>query len=346
MIDLTLLESLSNAVGVANAETEVRKLIRDAIRDRVIDPVVDVMGNLIVRRVGTGKVKLRVLITAHMDETGFIVTQTDDNGLIHVAPMGRPDPRYAPTHRVVLGKDKVPGVFLFAPIHKSYGKNDVPGIDDLHVDIGASGKPGVKVGDRAAYMGDFRKLTDRVVRGKAFESRAAVALLIALLKGDPFPFDVYAAFTTQRTVQARGAKVAAARVKPDVAMVLSGTEADDLPRDPDDMDRAALIRLGGGPVLHLLDGLAVLDRLLLAHLRDTAAKLDIPIQQDVLAGFSEASQTSGEYAAVSGSVGIPVRYMTGPNALLDLHDLEQTEKLLRQALNTLTPELLKKDVIT
>ncbi|MBX3065522.1 MAG: hypothetical protein U0528_19120 [Anaerolineae bacterium] len=344
MIDLTLFETLSNAVAVANAESEVRKLIREAVRDRVLDPVVDAMGNLIVRRKGLDKSPLRVLLTAHMDEPGFIVTNVGDNGLITVEAQGVHDLRIVPTQRVVVGKDKLPGVFIFPPIHKSLAQKDLPAVDDMHIDVGASGKPNVKLGDRAAYQGAFRKLTDSIVCGKAFESRAAVAVLIALLKGDPFPFDLYAAFTTQRTVMARGAKVAASRIKPDVALALSGAEADDLPRDPDDVDKFALIRLGGGPVIHLSDSSTVLDRQLIGHLRSTAASAGIPVQMDVFSGLSEAGQMTSLYAGVSGSVGIPVRYMSSPHALLNLNDLNAAEKLLREALTTLTPAVINKDV--
>lgn len=344
MIDLALLESLSNAVGVANAESEVRKLIREAVRDRVLDPVVDAIGNLIVRRKGLDKSPLRVLLTAHMDEAGFIVTSVGDNGLISVAAQGVHDLRIVPTQRVVVGKDKIPGVFIFPPIHKSLAQKDLPAVDEMHIDIGASGKPNVKLGDRAAYRGAFRNLTDSIVCGKAFESRAAVAVLIALLKGDPFPFDLYVAFTAQRTVMARGAKVAAARIKPDVAIALSGTGADDLPRDPDDVDKFALIRLGGGPVIHLSDSSAVLDRHLIEHLRAAGTAQQLPLQLDVHSGLSEAAQLTSLYAGVSASVGIPVRYITSPHALLNLNDLNATENLLREALTTLTPAAINKDV--
>jgi endoglucanase len=219
-------------------------------------------------------------------------------------------------------------------------------VKDMQIDTGASSKSAASVGDRVGLLGMFSALNERIVRGKAFDSRAACAVLIALLQAGPpsgpLPFDLYAVFSTMRTQAGRGALVAAHRLAPDAVISLGGSECDDLPRTPDDIDKQAVIRLGGGPVLALTDRLAVMDRPLFAHLTRTAHVAGLPFQMDANATVTEAGRIAiTQPGAVTASLGIPVRYLGSPSALLDLADLDTAERLLWQALLTLTPDLLR-----
>ncbi len=168
------LKTLSNAVGVSGGEQDVRKLIIDAIKPHVEQITVDAMGNVTALRKGTGASSARVMLAAHMDEPGFMVTEIGDNGLISVNPVGPLDLRVLPTKRVLVGASKTPGVILWVPIHRSFGQNNLVEVDHLSIDVGADDKAGTgaKPGDRVAFVGDFAEFGRNLVRGKALDSRA------------------------------------------------------------------------------------------------------------------------------------------------------------------------------
>ncbi len=336
------LKALSDAMGVSGDESEVRQLILARIKDHVSEITIDPMGNLTAIRRGTGEESSdgslpRVMISAHMDEIGFMVMDVGGDGLIQINAVGVHDPRMLPTQRLVVGKDKVPGMFAWAPIHQSHSQ-DVVKANELRIDIGVDDKGGVKAkpGERVAFAPTFAEVNGRIVRGKAFESRAGCAVLIDLLRGDPLPFDLSVAFTTQAAIRGRGAGVAAHRLNPQMAIALTGTICDDLPRPPDDAT-APSIQLGGGPTLSLVDEWLVADPRLVAEVRAAAAAESIPLQLDALnkrratgtaIGFARAAVPSVE-------IGVPIRYRGSPNALLNLDDLDRLARLLRAAVSRL-----------
>lgn len=342
------LQKLSQSVGVSGAEKEVRQIIRELVGEKLTDLTTDPMGNLSGVLRGTGAMPgFRVMLAAHMDEAGFMVSSVAENGMLSVLPVGPLDMRYLITARVQVGEKKQNGVLLWPPIHKSYGQNAVPNVDSVQIDVGADGKGGVSAspGERIALLGAYAEMGAGLVRGKAFNSRAGCAALIALidsLLAAPLPYDVYFAFTAQELIGARGARVAAHRIDPHAAFVLRGTESNDLPR-PDGDDSTAIIRLGGGPAITINDPGFVADRRLVAHLRNAAASGGLPHQVDARGNGS----TGGGWVALAragvpvGVIGLPVRYMASPNGLLSLNDLENTIRLLHGALAALRPETLE-----
>lgn len=337
------LKQLSEAVGVSGEEREVRQLVLSLIKDHLTDVVTDAMGNLTGRLKGAQQGSLRVLLSAPMDEVGLMVTGS--NGFLNVLPIGRLDMRYLAAARVLVGAEKTNGVLLFPPIHKSYGQNDLPAADSLLIDVGASGKGGAKVGDRVAFVGSYAELGTDVVRGKALHSRAACAVLIALIESlseSPLPLDIHVAFTAQSRVYGRGALVAANRVKPQVAFLLDGADCDDLPRLPDD-SRLPMVRLGGGTALRAAEGMGVPDRRLLEHVRAVAHQHSLPYQTDTseVYGTENALVSQTQAGVPTTTLSIPVRYLHSPNGLVSLTDLEHTRRLLRESLAALTSDLLE-----
>ncbi len=337
------LKKLSEAVGVSGGESEVRQLILSLIKDRVSEITVDPMGNLIACRPGTGESALRILVSAPLDEIGLMVSQVGEDGLIHVMAVGTLDARFAPARRVLVGADKMPGVLLWAPIHRNKAQTIIQP-DDMLIDVGADNKGSVKAkpGDRVAFMGDYAELTPTIVRGKAFESRASCAALIALLDMPPLPFDLYIAFTAQSAIGGRGAGIAAHRVAPHAAFALTGINANDLPHLPD-ADKMPTVRLGGGPALSAMDFRAIGDRRLTAHLRATATTEAIPLQVEALLNRPSpgAAMSLSRSGVPTASFGVPVRYMGSPNELLNLDDLGNLIRLLHTSLAALTPAILE-----
>ncbi|HEX6385377.1 MAG TPA: M42 family peptidase, partial [Anaerolineae bacterium] len=262
-----LLKQLTEAVGVASAEKEVRLLIRDLIADHVDEWQVDTLGNLLAVKKGTGESDLRVMVDAHMDEVGLMVTSIESNGTLKFTGVGGFDNRALLGKVVQVGPKKHIGVIGARPIHllKSNQRNSVVKMDDMRIDVGAKNKEAaskkVKVGDCAAFVTPYQELGPAAI-GKAFDNRAGCAVLVELLRAEPYPFDLHAAFTVQEEVGLRGAQVAAYAIEPDVALVLECTPAYDLPNEKDVSPNVAL---GKGPAVYVMDSRTIQDPRLVAH---------------------------------------------------------------------------------
>lgn len=337
-----LLRELSEAIGVSGQEDAVRRLILPAIQEHVTDIRVDALGSITAVKPGSDPNAPRVMVAAHMDEVGFMVTGFDGDGLIHVAPVGGIDERILPGLRVKIGENHVPGVVVWTPIHKSAGNNTPQKINALRIDIGASSKEEVngkvKRGDRVAFDSRYMELGDHMLRGKSFDNRVGCSLLVELLQGGPYPVTVLAAFTVQEEIGLRGARVAARYLNPDAALVIEGTTANDLPSptaEPDDEDEInPACRLGAGPALTIMDRSMITDPRLLAFLRQTAESAGIPYQlKTQLGGGTDAGAIHMMNGGIpSAVISVPCRYIHSPTAYLHRDDYANTLRLLQAAL--------------
>jgi putative aminopeptidase FrvX len=334
MIDL--LRELSEAVGIPGDEGAVRDLILTHVRDYVDEITIDPMGNLLVVRRGTGKVNLRVMAAAHMDEVGMIVMGYDSDGTLRFNAAGGLDHRILPGTRVRVGPDLIPGVVMWPPVHLNTDNNTVP-IDRLRIDIGATSKESaqkyVERGDAITFDSPFVELGP-TVRGKAFDDRAGCASLINLIQGDPFPFDLYAAFTVQEEIGLRGAKIAGQRWQPDMAFVLETTACHDLPQDRNEADQTTITTMGAGPAITVADGSTISNPRLVQYLMRTGAREGIPCQfrSTQHAGGTDAGSIHKTGIGVpSVTVATPCRYLHGPNLIMSVSDWENQANLLRAA---------------
>ncbi len=341
-----LLRELSEAVGVSGDERAVREIVLRAITDHVTDIQIDPLGGVTAIKPASGANPLRVMIAAHMDEVGFMVRGIDGEGLIRFGAVGGFDERILPGLRVLVGAERVPGVIIWVPIHHNRDDNVVK-ITNLRIDIGATSKDQaagkVKTGDRIAFSTPFTELSDQVVRGKAFDDRAGVSLLIDVLQAaEAYPVEVIAAFTVQEEIGLRGAKVAASRRTPDLALILEGTTANDTPdpfADPDsDVVANPTCRMGAGPVLTIMDRSAIIPPRLLAFLRHTADANTIPYQlKSQLGGGTDAGAIQISGAGVpSAVIALPCRYIHTPAALLNRADYDHMLQLVKATLNSIT----------
>ena len=346
---LLLIEKLSDAFGVSGAEGEVRGILAEAIRDHVDELRVDTMGNLIAtKHAGPDAAggSPRVMVAAHMDEVGFMITHIGKNGLLKFSPVGGLDPRLLVGKRVLIGSDRVPGVIGSKPIHlvKQEERNKVTPVEQLTIDIGATSKEtaeaALKVGDCAIFATRFSPLGhagnddgSRLVKGKAFDDRAGCAVLAALLQSR-YPVELMGVFTVQEEVGLRGARVAAYALEPDLAIVLEGTICDDLPRDK---EVSPVTRIGYGPAITIADRSFVAHRALTGLLIDTAEREDIPFQfKEPGMGGTDAGVIHLTRSGVpSAAVSVPSRYIHGPASVLSLDDLEHTVTLVKAALHQL-----------
>lgn len=341
-----LLKNLTEATGVSGDEREIRRLIRDLIVDHVDEWWVDALGTLIALKKGTGVSPLRVLVDAHMDEVGLMITEVSSDGTLKFGPVGG---FYAPSllgKVVQIGPKKLLGVIGAKPIHlldnSSY--NRVVKIDAMSIDVGAKNKEAanskVKIGDRASFVTAYQELGETAV-AKSFDNRAGCAVLVELLRARPYPFDLYAAFTVQEEVGLRGAGVAAHAVNPDLALVLECTPAYDLPNENDVSPNVAL---GKGPAVYVMDRGTIQDPRLVAHILRTAVAQQIPyqIRQPGGGGTNTSSIQQAQFGIPAATLAVPGRYAHTPAMMINLQDYAHTVQLAAATLRGLSADLIQR----
>ncbi len=342
-----LLKNLTEAVGVSGAEKEVRILIRDLIEDHVDSWEVDAMGNLIALKKGTGQSDLRVMVDAHMDEVGVMVSEIMSDGTLKFKTVGGFDPRALLGKVVQVGSKKIIGVIGAKPVHllSALERDRVVKIDSMRIDIGASKKDAaskkVKIGDRGAFVTAYEELGGTAV-GKSFDDRAGCAALIEILRSEPFPFDLYAVFSVQEEVGLRGAEIAAYRVNPDVALVLECTPAYDLPTHH---DMSPNVALGKGPSLYVMDRGTIQDPRLVAHIMKTAEANNLPYQiRKPGGGGTNTAVIQRAHGGVSAAtIAVPGRYAHTPSMMISLADYANVVKLTEATLRDLSAETIKRN---
>lgn len=335
-----LLEKLSNAFGPSGCEDEVRRLLARALRDKVDDLQTDALGNLIAFKKGTGpEPRLKVMVDAHTDEVGLMITRFEKNGLLGFRAIGGVDARLLMAKGVIVGEKRLPGVITAPPIHltKPEQRKQIAKIDQLVLDIGAGSadeaKGLVKIGEYAAFDTRFEVLDEeglRTVKGKAFDDRMGCAVAAALADGE-YAVDLYLSFSAQEETGLRGARVAAYRIEPDLAFALEGTICDDMPKDK---DVSPTTELGKGPAISIMDRSFVADQRLVRLLVDQAEENGIPYQfkQPGTGGTDAGAIHLSKAGVPSVAVSVPSRYIHSPVSMASLNDFDHTVALMRAAL--------------
>jgi endoglucanase len=349
------LEQLANAFGVSSAEDDVRKIILEKAKPFADEWRVDTMGNVFITRharpvegsTPAQATPRRVMVTAHMDEVGFIISEVKNNGRLKFKAIGSFDRRVLLGKAVVVGKDRLAGVIGLKPVHLlGQGEHDrVDRIESMYIDIG-EGNGKVSLGDFATFATQFGYLggQDRprkeqgLVKGKAFDNRAGCAVLLELLQGD-YPVDLVAVFTVQEEIGLRGARVAAYAANPDVAFILECTAADDLP-GPEDEAAENFPRLGNGPAITVMDRSFIADRRLVDLLINTTESAGLPYQfkRPGIGGTDAGAVHLAREGVPSAVVSMPARYIHAPAAVLDLADFWNTVKLMQATLRRLSEQ--------
>ena len=342
------LQTFTQARGVSGNEDAIREVILEAVHPYIDDHCVDALGNLIChkapRGTETGATPLKVMVAAHMDEIGLIVTCINADGTLSFDKIGGIDDRVLLSKQVLVGADAVPGVIGYAPIHliPAAERAKAPDMSKAVIDIGATDKAEaeklVSQGDYVSFRGEWAVLDKeglRTVVAKALDDRAGCAILAELLRED-YAIDLYGVFTTQEEVGLRGARVAAQRIAPDVAIALEGTICDDLPKPPED-DISPVTRMGAGPAITFMDRSVIADRRLVKLLLRVADENRIPHQfKSAVAGGTDAGAIHLTGTGVpSVTVAVPARYIHAPISMLSLNDFDHAVQLVRAALHAL-----------
>ncbi len=342
-----LLERLSNASGVSGDEGEVRAIVLEQVKGSANEVKVDALGTVFASHYGNGENRLRVMLAAHMDEIGFLITADDGDGLFQFGTVGGVDLRQVVGKPVLVGKEHIPGVIGARAIHltTSEERKRVIPLETLRIDVGPgdAGKQ-VKPGDRAVFASRFAQIGPSL-RGKALDDRLGVATLIELVKHAPENIDLLAVFTCQEEVGGRGAKVAAYSLHPDLAIAVDSTPAYDLPAWDDSENTIYNTRLGAGPAIYTMDRSTLSDPRLIKHFTHTAETHQIPYQfRQPGGGGTDAGAIHLQQGGIpSISVSVPGRYAHSAFGLARLADWENTLKLLYLALAGLSPRVLERD---
>jgi putative aminopeptidase FrvX len=326
-----LLQTLTETFGPSGYEDEVRKIVRSEVESLADEVRVDTLGNLIAHKRPTkpSRDTKKIMIAAHMDEIGVIVSHVDENGFVRFSPLGGVFRRYVLGGRVrflngtqgILGFDRLDNV------------NELPTLDKVYIDVGATSPKDspVKIGDVAAFDRQYSDLGDRLV-AKSMDDRVGVLIAIETLRAlKSTLYDLYFVFTTQEEVGVRGATTSAYGVDPDIGIALDVTPSGDTPNSLR-MEMA----LGKGPCIKIQDVSMIADPRIVQWMIRAAEKNKIPYQREVLLiGGTDARAIQLTRAGVpAGCISIPVRYVHSPSEMVDFSDVQNAVRLLTAVLRT------------
>lgn len=325
-----LLKQLCLLDGISGDEGAVREFVISQIKD-YCDYRVDNLGNIIAFKKGKTAPLKKVLVDAHLDEVGLIITHIEQNGFLRFKTVGGIDTSALMFRRVLINQ-KVTGVIGGKPVHlcDSEDRKKLPNADNLYIDIGVTtalqAKSLVSVGDSVVMCSDFTISGDKILT-KALDDRVGCAVLIELLKQDA-EYDFYASFSVQEEVGLRGAGVAAFTVEPDAAIVIDGTTAADVAGVA---PAKQVCRQGEGAVVSFMDGATSYDR----EYYNAALSSGIKAQSKcAVAGGNNAGSihlSRGGVRAVALSV--PCRYIHTSGSVADINDVIAVRDLTRYMIN-------------
>ncbi len=323
------LKKLTELDGVSGNEQNIRRAIVAELEGR-IEYTVDRIGNLYAHSKGFFPNDIKLMLTAHMDEVGFVITHITKEGYLKFQPIGGMDERILPGKAVLIGHNKVCGVIGSLAIHLQSKKQreQVTEMRDLFIDIGAKDREqaekSVSVGDVAVFAFPSEDLGE-LVRAKALDDRVGCSVLLDLLKELPEE-NFTAVFTTREEIGCYGAMAATGAVKPKYAIVLEGTTASDI-GETEGADQVCAV--GKGPVLSFMDNGAIYDRKFLDLACKVAEREGIPYQlKHAVAGGNEAGriQKMGAGCYVL-AISLPCRYIHGPVSVASEKDMEAMKQL-------------------
>jgi endoglucanase len=339
---MELLKELCECNGIAGREGRLREIVRRELEPVADDIRVDALGNLIATKHASkgkstkGSRSKKLMIAAHIDEIGFVVSHIDDRGLLRLVPLGGHDPRNMVSQRVtVAGTKRDFDGLLYPGIKPPHIQTDEErkkslAISDFFVDLylpASKVKREVEVGAMVTLQRDFAEIGDGV-SCKAMDDRLAVYVMIrAMQRAKSFGFDTYGVATVQEEVGLRGATVSAYGIEPDLGVALDVTLAADIPGVP---EHEQVTRLGDGTAIKIQDSSSISHPGLVSTLKQIATTKKIKYQMEILPrGGTDAGGMQRIRAGVPVvTLSIPTRYVHSSIELADKKDIEASIKLL------------------
>lgn len=341
-IDHELLKSICLTPGAPGYEHQIRDLVRKELEGLVDEVSEDNMGNLYA--VKKGKSSKKLMLAAHLDEIGFMITHIDDQGFARFTPLGGFDPKTLTAQKVwVHGKEQsIMGVMGAKPIHvmSPEERTKAPKITDYFIDFGLSADEAnalIHVGSTVTRHGEYHRL-GRHINTKSLDNRISVYIQLEVLKalqGITPEVEVHAVFTVQEEVGIRGADVATQKVQPDLAICLDTTIAFDVPgSQPHDK----VTELGKGTAIKVMDSRTICDPRMITYLERTAEEANIVTQKEILIGGgtdTSAMQRMTAGGSLAGALSIPTRHIHQVIEMCHEQDVLGTISLLSHAVNNM-----------
>ena len=339
---MELLRKLCETPGISGYEERIQKLIKEELEKLTDEVKIDRLGNIIgikrTKKLSDKPVPKKVMLAAHMDEIGFMISFIDKDGFLRFVPVGGLHPRNLIAQRVVVhGEKDIVGVIGSKPIYflEEEEKKRVPKIKDLFIDVGLKKDEVskiVKAGDFVTLDRNFKELNDKIITAKALDDRVGVYVMIEALKRIKDCYvDIYAVATVQEEVGLRGAIVSSFSVEPDVGIALDVCPALDIPGTKEE---EMVTTLGGGTAIALMDVLIISNKKLVDFLRKISEENKIKYQTEIsTTGGTDAGAIQRSKSGVSAcTVSIPTRYIHSVVEMCHKEDIESSIKLMSKFL--------------
>lgn len=332
MIDYTLLKKLCTAGGISGDEDALRESILDEIKDFADEIKTDSMGNLLAFKKGRKTPVKKLMLSAHMDEVGFIITHINTDGTLKFDTVGGINNSAFFAKQVLIGKNKIPGVICSKPVHL-VGADDrkkCPEIHTLSIDIGAESKEEaekyIMLGDSVIFDSLYDDSENRII-SKALDDRFGCLVLIQLLKSD-LEYDMYFAFCVQEEVGLRGSACAAFSLEPDAAIVIEATTAADMPYAEDEKK---VCLLGEGAVVSFMDRATIYDKEYYQKAFEIGKDQNIKVQtKTMIAGGNDAGAIHRSKSGVrTVAVSVPCRYLHSSASMIFKSDAQAVLALVK-----------------
>ncbi|WP_027340479.1 M42 family metallopeptidase [Halonatronum saccharophilum] len=345
MEDKMFLKKLSEELGVSGYEEDIAKTISSSFETYVDDIRYDTMGNLIAYKKGQGENRPKIMLAAHMDEIGLMVTKIEEGGFLRFTTVGGVDQRTLVGQEIVIyGKESLIGIIGAKPPHIQSKEEQKKAfkVKDMYIDLGLSEeevKSLVQIGDTITVKREFSSLRNDRVTGKALDDRAGVLMIleiIKLLSKLKHRADIYAVATVQEEVGVRGAITSTYGIVPDVGIAIDVCHAT-MPgvskEDASELGEGPAI--GFGPHVHPQ---------IFNRFKDLADKLDIPYQVEPSTrpgGTDAYSIQVSRCGVATGLISIPLRYMHTSVETVSMEDIRRGARLLTHFIGDLNGEFVE-----
>jgi putative aminopeptidase FrvX len=333
-LNIELLAQICKTPGTSGFEQKVRELVISELKDTVDEITTDNMGN--VYAIKRGFKDKKVMIGAHMDEIGFMVTHIDEKGFIRFTTLGGFDPKTLTAQRVIIhGKKDIIGVMASKPIHvMTPDERTKPAkLTDFFIDTGLSKEEidaSISIGDPITREREFIEMGN-CINSKSLDNRLAVFILIEMfkkLKDTKVPYDIYGVFTVQEEVGIRGANVSALNINPDFGFGLDTTIAYDLPGAA---EHEKITKLGEGTAIKIMDASTICDYRMVAYMKQVASNHGIKWQPEILTGGGTDTagiQRMTQGGSIAGAVSVPTRHLHQVIEMANKEDIQASIDLL------------------
>lgn len=336
MTDFKLLEKLCTVEGISGDEGSVREIIINEIKPFADEIKTDNLGNIIVFKKGKNRAKAKLMLSAHMDEVGFMVTDITSDGYLKFDEVGGLDRRVVLGKTVTVGKNKVNGVIGVKPVHlsKSDERTAVPKYGEMYIDIGVTSKDDalsvVSYGDSVNFNSIYEN-NGYTIKSKAIDDRFGCFALIELIKSE-LEYDMHFVFAVQEEVGLRGAKVAAYSVDPEFAIVVETTTAADIAGVE---ETRQVCNLGDGAVISVMDRRTIYDKRMSEMAFECAEETGAKAQyKRAVAGGNDSGvihQSRGGVKTLA--ISLPCRYLHSSVTVANVSDCDDIIKIVSALAN-------------